>query len=286
MQSYPFLFFLHIPKNAGTTLRSIIDCQYGRKSVLTYYNQPNRHLLDNLPYMLIDPKRDYRALIGHYSFGPHKNLAKATRYITIVRQPIRRAVSAYYENLKSYPGKLTRDDGSIMSVEEAMVRDPGEYQNHQIKMLGNFASDAAIDETSLNKVYDNIADHFEFVGTSERFIESMLLLGKHLSWRPCLWGRLNPGPADPDVAEAALDGLRDANTYDQALYEKSDAALSQEIELEGAAFAEALAELTQALAKRAGAGRERLEAEIVADTELPRVAAYWGSRTPAPIAQR
>ena len=63
----PFLFFLHIPKNAGTTLRSILDAQYGRRAVLTYYNQPSRQLLDNLRYMLMDQRNKYRALIGHYS---------------------------------------------------------------------------------------------------------------------------------------------------------------------------------------------------------------------------
>ena len=35
----PFYIFVHIPKTAGTTLRGIVDAQFGRKKVITYYNQ-------------------------------------------------------------------------------------------------------------------------------------------------------------------------------------------------------------------------------------------------------
>ena len=286
MSDDPFLFFLHIPKNAGTTLRSILDCQYGRKSVLTYYNQPNHHLLDNLPYMLVDPKRDYRVLVGHYQFGLHKKLAKPSRYVTIVRHPVRRAISAYYENLANHPHKLTRPDGTIMPIDDMVLLEPGEYQNHQIKTLANLPNGVEPDAQSFKMVLSNIADHFEMVGTSERFVESILLIGKRLGWRPCIWGRLNPGPPNPETSAHALDLLRETNVMDQNLYEWSDAALSSAIAAEGPAFTDALNELNQALAQRAEAGHSRLEAELVAETEMPRVAAYWGSRTPAPIAQR
>ena len=59
----PFYFFLHIPKTAGTTLRQIVDEQYGYKNVLTYYNQNSEQPLDNLESLLI-VNPSYRALIG------------------------------------------------------------------------------------------------------------------------------------------------------------------------------------------------------------------------------
>lgn len=286
MDSQPFLFFLHIPKNAGTTLRSILDCQYGRRAVLTYYNQPNRHLLDNLPYMLADLKRDYRALVGHYEFGPHKKLAKPTRYVTVLRDPVRRAVSAYYENLRNHPDKLTGPDGAILPIEEVLERDPGEYQNAQVKMLTNAPGASDLGQEAFDQARTNIETHFELAGLSERFVESMLLLGKRLGWRPCLWGRLNPGPPNPSASDRALERLRAVNAIDRMLFDWANAALDNAISAEGAAFADALGEITAALETRAKAGRERLEAQIVPDSELPLVAAYWGSRTPAPTAQR
>ena len=101
MTAAPFYLLIHIPKAAGTTLRSIVDCQFGRDNVLTYYNQPNRHLLDNLDAVLTVGDKDYKALIGLYCFGVHDNLSHPARYVTFLRDPVSRAVSSYYENLKT-----------------------------------------------------------------------------------------------------------------------------------------------------------------------------------------
>lgn len=272
-----FLLFLHIEKTAGTTLRSVVDRQYGRDAVLTYYNQPSRQLLDNLPYVLSAAPRKRRALIGHFEFGAHENLPLASPYITILRDPIRRAVSAYYETLKTRPEKLARDDGSIMDIEEAIYRYPDQYRNHQVKMLTATPNGIEADWDCFETARRHIGEHFELVGLSERFIESMLLLGKQLAWRPCVWGRLNPGPANRNIAPRILDALREANRVDQMLYDWAEAKFAEAIDAEGDAFKEAFVELQDALVARSAAGGARADAEIVTDNDLPRVSAYWGS---------
>lgn len=272
-----FLLFLHIEKTAGTTLRSIVDRQYGRDAVLTYYNQPSRQLIDNLPYVLSAAPRKRRALIGHFEFGAHEKLPLASPYITVLRDPIRRAVSAYHETLKTRPEKLARADGSIMDIEEAMSRYPDEYRNHQARMLTAAPNGIEADWGCFETARRHICEHFQMVGLSERFIESMLLLGKQLAWRPCLWGNLNPGPANPNVAPRIREALREANRVDQMLYDWAEAKFAEAVDAEGDAFKEAFAELQDALAARAAAGRSRGDAEIVKDTDLPRVSAYWRS---------
>ena len=83
----PFYLFLHIPKTAGTTLRSIVDQNLGPVNVLTYYNQNSRQLQDNLDaYLTFKP--NFRAIIGHFRFGFHKLLNRPSTYITFLRHPV------------------------------------------------------------------------------------------------------------------------------------------------------------------------------------------------------
>lgn len=241
----PFLFFLHIPKNAGTTLRSILDCQYGRRAVLTYYNQPNRHLLDNLRYMLMDGLVAYRALAGHFSFGEHENLGKPYVYITLMRAPVQRAISGYYENLKTDPGRLTNKNGTLRSLSEDVNHRPDAYANQQLKMLAGMSNEAAAED--LEAVRRNLAEHFAMVGTIERFDESVLLMSKRLNWKPCLYGRLNPGRAVREVDDATIDALKDLNALECVLYEEVSQTLDIQIAKSGEMFHAAYAQLSDML---------------------------------------
>ena len=100
VKSETFYLFLHIPKTAGTTLRHIIDDQYGQENVLTYYNQNSNHLLDNLEALLM-VKPQYKALIGHYYFGVHAKFRFPATYITFLRHPVARTISQYKEWLRN-----------------------------------------------------------------------------------------------------------------------------------------------------------------------------------------
>jgi hypothetical protein len=247
----PFLLFMHIPKNAGTTLRSIVDLQYGPAAVLTYYNQRSRQLLDNLPYVLMDPRAHYRALIGHFSFGAHRNLPSDTRYITFLRDPVRRAISAYNEHVKSDPSRISKPDGSLMSMAEAIAHDPDAYANQQLKMLHGEAIEGMPTNEHLDIVRSHLREHFQFVGTLERFDECILLLSRMLGWQPCLFGQLNrgaPATVDPEL-RATLDHI---NRTESTLYAEVETALDEAIAREGALFTEALAELRDALKAHRG----------------------------------
>ena len=119
----PFKFFIHIPKTAGTTLRSIVDLQYGRENVLTYYNQPNRSLLDNLEDMLkVNPH--YQALIGHYAGGIHSLISRKFRYVTFIRDPKALSILIYNERLKTQRGEFVQPDGSLLSIHDHISISP------------------------------------------------------------------------------------------------------------------------------------------------------------------
>jgi hypothetical protein len=214
----PFWLFMHIPKAAGTTLRSIVDAQYGADAVLTYYNQNSRQLLDNLRYVLMDERRGYRALIGHFSFGVHEGLPRPARYITFLREPVARAISSYAEVIKTDPGRYMRGDGTTMSLAEAVDRYPQAFANQQLKMVGGFEHDCPMTRDHLATAEANLASHFDFVGTMERFDEAVLLLSRFLGWSPCEYGQLNRSAKPPHVDPQLRHALETLNELECTLY--------------------------------------------------------------------
>jgi len=263
----PFLLFLHVPKNGGTTLRSIVDLQYGPASVLTYYNQTDRQLLDNVPYMLLKPDLPYRALIGHFHFGVHDPLPERVRYVTLLREPIARTISEYHERLATGPtrAELAKPDGTYLSLAEALERYPEHYDNQQVRYIAGVREGRAVNEKDLARALANLDGHFAFVGTVERFDESLLLMGRRLGWRPCVYDRLNrKGGMRHATEQAVHERLLALNELDLRLYTAVAQRLDAEIAAAGPELATALAELNAALDQRRAShdGRPR-EADFV-----------------------
>lgn len=99
------LIFLHIPKNAGTSLRKIVERFYSKENIYFIYTRASGfHDLEDL-YALSDAEMvKIRIFMGHVSFGLHKIIPKPCTYVTILRNPIDRIVSlisSYTITLKS-----------------------------------------------------------------------------------------------------------------------------------------------------------------------------------------
>jgi hypothetical protein len=275
MTNTPFLLFMHIPKNAGTTFRSIVDCQYGKKAVLTYYNQPNTQLLDNLPYMLVRPNPP-RALIGHFHFGPHRGMPQSPRYLVLLRDPVRRVVSEYKERATTTAtrAELTKADGSLMSLDEALETYPEHYANQQVRYVAGIRPGVEAIAADLDAALANIDQHFAFAGTVERFDESMLLMGRILGWQPFVYDRMNTRPAPLDYSAPTLARLRSLTALDQVLYDKVASRLDATIAEAGEPLSSAMQELHRVLDAFQSTQDGRPRDAVRAPDDLPAVAAF------------
>jgi hypothetical protein len=242
----PFLLFMHIPKAAGTTLRSILDLQYGRKNVITYYNQPNEQLLENLDYLLRAGRHDYKALVGHFNFGVHEKLTRPASYITFLRDPVSRAISSYYENLTRGEEIVFGDDGARLSLSQCLDRSPEYFANQHLKMLIGRATMHETDRSDLENCINNMVEHFSFVGITEYFNASILLLSKQLQWRPCQFGNMNLRKMETNVEDADVTRLIELNQLDLELYEHWCEVLLNRMRRAGRSFDLALGNLTSA----------------------------------------
>ena len=225
--SDPFYLFLHIPKTAGTTLRQIIDNQYGQENVLTYYNQNSHHLLDNLEALLI-VKPQYKAIIGHYYFGFHSKFRFPATYITFLRHPVTRTISQYKEWLRNRPERLLNQDGSTQTLIENINSCPDDYTDFQCKHIapGNNESEMSIGEQALH----NLSNHFSGVGLVEYFDESISLFSEKFGWVLKPYNKLNVKNTEVDISAELIELILSINQNDLFLYENVKKQLLMEFE--------------------------------------------------------
>ena len=99
------VIFLHVPKTAGTTLNRLIEWEYPilqMYSVDPVFSAWSRKHLRKLSVRRL---RQIRMLKGHMVFGMHEILPQPASYITVLRDPINRVLSAFYfmHNYRLHP---------------------------------------------------------------------------------------------------------------------------------------------------------------------------------------
>jgi len=180
------LFFTHIPKTAGTSFK---------KGVIYPNVSPDKILQFNGVKSLIRNRLvPFEYLDGHYPFGVHRFSAGATDpiYLTILREPVDRAVSQYYFikqcDTKEYqhpdlPDANRCDLGGFYALQK--------FQNLQTKFtaglltmrLAGLFRGAVPDSLLLARAKYNLANRYHFVGLKERLSEFGDLVARKLGWR-------------------------------------------------------------------------------------------------------
>jgi hypothetical protein len=96
------VFFLHIPKCAGTTLtEEIIKKQFKPPQLIIFYEGGTQVLIDRLKKMPGKEQKKIKCIAGHFAFGIHRfYTARPCTYITLLRDPVERVISHYYYVLR------------------------------------------------------------------------------------------------------------------------------------------------------------------------------------------
>ncbi len=214
------LIFLHIPKTAGTTFNRILEAEYSPLRIHTL--SPQRIIADIERFKRLPDSRKRRLEVvkGHMHFGLHEYLPNPATYITFLREPVDRAVSAFFFIREHRLHPLHRKVAGV-SIEE-FIRATRSQQNVQTKLAGGLTPDEECTPETLQRAKHNLRTSFSVVGLTERFDESLSAMRQRFGWKLKSYRRYrvtSARPASKELPGAVVESIRRSNAFDMELYE-------------------------------------------------------------------
>ncbi len=233
------LIFLHIPKTAGSTFHTILNKKYRDRDVQNVFGARYKApAIADFIAMPMEKKTHIKMLKGHMPFGLHEYMPGASTYIAFLRDPVDRVISLYYYILKNKHNPMHEAVAvNGMSLDEFVSSGVAIGANNgHCRFINGDLEDYDFDkcdETLYENVIRHIDEHFLWLGITERFDESMLVLTHLLGWKkpPCYF-RGNTSKVRKKTSQidaSTLQLIEQYNTLDRRLYEYANQRLDQQI---------------------------------------------------------
>lgn len=213
------LIFMHIPKTAGITLRYIISNQFNPEEVINTYKHETG-------FETIEEKvrtENIKCILSHHPFGIHKLVNKPFTYVTMLRDPVDRVISAYYYlhknpyTIEEFKKKIDR--ASLMEFITQYDKDFQYFVNNMQTRIASGEYDPKM--ADLKKAKENLKDYFSVVGITEKFDESIYLMKERFGWRNISYKKQNVSmvrPLKEDVPREIIRMIEEKNQLDIELY--------------------------------------------------------------------
>lgn len=222
------LFFLHIPKAGGSTIHSLIERGYENRTLTLHPlsvdpkgDTPARYLQAvEDRFNAIKPEELARVKIikGHFYYGLHRKLDETSKYFTFLRDPVERVISSYY--FIRYRPHAYSEIAKTISLKDFVAQ--GYFiNNQQTKMLYGKDWEGRSDEELLKGAKDNLLKDFVFVGITEEFDKSLILLKLATKMPLGIYRQQNITRDKPNVSEVdseTIELIRSVNRADIEIY--------------------------------------------------------------------
>jgi len=234
--SEPLVVFVHVPRTGGTTLRSVFTTAYGADAVRAPGNifRSVDRTRSGLKRLAAGRHLGLRVVAGHVPFGLACTLMpEGTRYVTLLRDPVERALS-HYEHARTHhhrplsprptrarPSAAALPIAAALALEDAIARDEHLLDNLATRMLCDAESPYGdLPDDALESAKRNLRDRFELVGLTERMDESIVLLDRLLGTgrAPYTSRRVRRRRAGGKPSADALAEIGRRNALDLELY--------------------------------------------------------------------
>ena len=245
------VIFLHMPKGAGTTLNRLIEWEYPLFDIYSIDPVFFRWSWAHLQRLSEKRLKRTRVFKGHMLFGLHEILPQQATYITVLREPVDRVVSAFYfmRNYKLHP-LYWKFRWENWSLEDFVRRSPRD--NVQCKIVAGAEYEEPCTAEICERAKENLVRYFSVVGLSERFEESLALMKLRFGWKLRRYSSFNvtrTRPKKEDLPRSALDLIAEKNSFDVSLYELAAKVFQTAIDRHTAEVSQVARELKAARAR-------------------------------------
>jgi len=245
------VIFLHMPKGAGTTLNRLIEWEYPLFDIYSIDPVFFRWSWAHLQRLSEKRLKRTRVFKGHMLFGLHEILPQPATYITVLREPVDRVVSAFYfmRNYKLHP-LYWKFRWENWSLEDFVRRSPRD--NVQCKIVAGAEYEEPCTAEICERAKENLVRYFSVVGLSERFEESLALMKLRFGWKLRRYSSFNvtrTRPKKEDLPRSALDLIMEKNSFDVSLYELAAKVFQTAIDRHTAEVSQVARELKAARAR-------------------------------------
>lgn len=250
------LVFLHVPKTAGSTLKSIIQRQYPPERTVVIEPLDMLKKYTAFQTQPDEARRRLACVIGHVPYGIDRWLPQGARYITMLRDPVEWTIS-FHSFIRRMPffdqdpdfavfrgvRKLDLDGFVDFLIQTNMSNMQTRALSGVIDLLNILPPYAPLGPEALGTAKGKLSRNFECIGVVERFDESLLIMKRKLGWGRVYYRRLNVTEGRrqrTEVPPSTMARLVECNRYDTELYQEACRLLSAEIEAGGDDFAKEL----------------------------------------------
>ncbi|HEY2327746.1 MAG TPA: hypothetical protein VGH52_09705 [Gaiellaceae bacterium] len=218
------IVFIHVPKTGGSTFASILRRSFPASDVVLQSALKEKYLAEVDAQLRAAAMRPQLGSIhGHVPLSYRPQFPPEARYVTLLRDPVRRQYSHY-----RWVYTRAVQNGSAPPVAEALKRGRlvDNLQTRMLCGLDNPLTRPADDEllTAARAELDRLA----FVGIVERFPESMLLAQERLGLRHVAYRRRNVRGTSHALED--VEALRAHNLLDLELYAHATALVEADLD--------------------------------------------------------